>query len=115
MIHHADTQILILSTILHSISAISCVWFFYCYAKLKKKTPGLKMVLILCISDFIFHVTFIANQWIYPSFETRIRTFINDTSFRFSIFWPASIACLTYRSLGNFAIGSTEQYITGSF
>ncbi len=45
----------------HLLSALSCLYLFYSYPKILKKTVGLKMILILSLSDFSLHIGYILS------------------------------------------------------
>lgn len=92
----------IVLTVPQVISISACIWLFRCYQVLRRKTLGLKMILILCISDFIFHVIFICNDWT-DAIENDMAilwTIILETPLRFSLFWASNIAYLALKSLG---------------
>jgi len=70
--------------------------FFIGFIKLQEKTLFSKMILILAISDFIFSL---AHLWT-AIFGHEIPLFtVITASNRFSLYWSASLAFLTYQIL----------------
>lgn len=90
------------------ISILACLCFFYGYAKLAKRTTGRRMILILCLSDFVLHVTLLTITLLYNDYiegqQPQANAFfyikiIFNTMLRFSIFWTCYMSLLVYRSL----------------
>lgn len=94
-----DLTFAITTTVAQSISMLACITLFSVYFRLKKKTQGLQMILILCISDFIYHIMILLFTWWPSSDIQKIVKPIIHTTMRFSIFWAACIAYLVYASL----------------
>lgn len=95
----ADLTFVIIVSVAQIISLVACIALFNAYYRLKKRTQGLQMILILCISDFIYHITVLLNTWVSASVIEEIVKPIIHTTMRFSIFWAACIAYLGYTSL----------------
>ena len=85
-------------TVLHSFSAVTCLYLFYNYSKIPRKALGLKMIMILGLSDFIFHGLQIPLLWLQNEQSTVIQIgfVIVGAAFRFSIYWAANIAFFLY-------------------
>lgn len=101
---------LILETIIPaSLSCMACIWLFITYPKQAKST-GLKMILTLSISDFIYHITVLMTLMQFPGLlDTIIRSMVG-VSVYFSTIWPSAIAFLVYRSSRQTAFIDTEKY-----
>lgn len=91
----------IILTVPQVISLSACFWFFRCFFLLRRRTLGLKMILILCISDFLFHIVCLNNTWmeVDESDVGEVWSIILEAFLRFSLFWASSIAFLALKSL----------------
>lgn len=97
-------------------SVIACLCLFWSYAKLPKQTLGFIMILMLCISDFIFHV--FALFFIWWQFEDTLQTVastIMDLALRFSILWASCIAYLVLSAVQKDAMLNPESYSKKNF
>lgn len=78
-------------------SALTCSILFYCYFKIPQRGLGLKMIMSLAISDFIFHISQIIlilweNNLVQIIFSVPI-----ESAFNFSLIWASNIAYFTFR------------------
>jgi len=80
-------------------SCITCIWLFFNYRKLVRKTVALRMILILSISDFIFHVLTLMVDFQTEAFNKFMIGHTLNFALSFSSAWPAAIAYLAYSSL----------------
>ncbi len=81
------------------ISCSACLWLFLNYYKLSRKTIGLKMILMLSISDIIFHIATLINSNPSEFIRGPFLNTIQALSKSFSTAWPSAIAYLAYSSL----------------
>lgn len=95
-----ETLSLLVKNIPNAISICGCLWVFACYLKASVKTIGFKMILILSISDFMFHTLVIAKYWTDSPSLSTIETFISNAMVRFSLFWASNISFFLYKMLG---------------
>ena len=97
-----------------SASILACLGLFYCYYLIPKRTVGLKMILVISLSDFIFHSTAILFDLIPVSSLTVVPMdfsstlvymiihtieYLNAFGFIFSMFWACNMAFFLYRPL----------------
>lgn len=102
---------IILDTILPaSLSCLACLWMFFGYARLNK-SAGLKLILILCLSDFIYHASVLLGLVSLPAALDSVVRFIVSVSFNFSTAWPPVIAFLVYRSSRQGVSIDTQKYM----
>jgi len=86
--------------LINSISFFSCVLVFAIYPQTKQKSIGFKMILVLCISDFLlaainlFRSLFFMDQFACSSLST-----LNYLIATFSLIWSTMIACISYLSI----------------
>ena len=96
--------------VFNSISTIACMWLFLQFFCLPKKTLAVKMIFILCLSDFIFHLTNILTLWTFPAFVLEIILLLLNTSVIFSVSWAACIAFMVYKMLTMETINPVRFY-----
>jgi len=84
-------------TITHPISILSCLFLFYYYFKLPAKSLALKMIFTLGISDFFFHVPYLAISWFPDDDLNWYLSQIIGYAARFSLFWSLNMAYILYR------------------
>lgn len=104
----------ILTTCAQSLSICACCLLFYRYTYLPRKSVALQMILILCISDFIFHIMMLIFTWTTIPILSEISETLCHVTLRFSIFWIFSIALLLYQSLSTI-LADLEVYPTKTF
>jgi len=80
-------------------SCFACVWLFLNYTKLPRKTIGIKMILILSISDLLFHVLSLLVNIQQEAFNKLMIGHVLNFALTFSTAWPSAIAFLAYSSL----------------
>jgi len=95
-----DDIFLFITNVINPISILACLWLFFRYNRVADKGIGIKMVLILSLSDFIFHVTTLINahykgkQIIFTLLSSLI-----GVSIKFSIFWTCNMAFFLHKLL----------------
>lgn len=103
------TSLLLETIIPATLSCFACIWLFISYPKQAKST-GLKMILTLSISDFLYHITVLMSFMQFPGIVDTIVRFMVGVSVYFSTVWPSAIAFLVYRSSRQTAFIDTEKY-----
>lgn len=97
-------------------SLIACLCLFWTYGKLPKQTLGFRMILILCISDFIFHIfTLLFIWWELEDTLELVVSIIMDIALRFSILWASCIAYLVLSAVQKQGMLNAESYSKKSF
>lgn len=81
------------------VSCFACLWLFFNYAKLPNKTTGIKMILTLSISDFIYHISVLFTLIQFSAPVDAFLRYISSITIHFSTAWPPVIAYLVYISL----------------
>lgn len=104
-----DRVVLIPSTIALSISILACLYLFCHYTTVQRKTIGLKMILILGISDFLGHVFLLTSMWSHLRELTRYMIHADRTIIRFTIIWVSCIAFVIYRFLRDDGVDVSEK------
>lgn len=105
----------IITTCAQSISICACFLLFYLYFYLPRKSVGFQMILVLCISDFIFHTMMLIFTWTSIPLVADISETVCHVTLRFSIFWASSIAFLIYQSLNMQNAYESEVYSKKTF
>ena len=102
----------------HSISLVACAYLFYCYSTIPKKTIGVKMIFIISLSDFIFHVSALVLVVCLhlgdSSFIERLQRFIlfiAECSLIFSMLWACNIAFFLCQLLQMKQISNPATYL----
>jgi len=80
----------------NTLSLLACIWFFVSFYQLPRKKIGLQMVLILSISDCVYHFSSLVT---FLHIENSFFKLLMDFALYFSTVWPAAIAYLIYNSL----------------
>lgn len=103
-------------TVLHSISVITCLCLFYMYFKINRKALGLKMIIIMGISDLLFHSLQIILLWFQNDESTLLEMgfVIVGAAFRFSIYWAANIALFLYLLISRKDYWSPTKFVSAS-
>jgi hypothetical protein len=104
-------------TVPQVISIIACVCLFYSFTKIPKQSLGLTMILILCVSDFIFHIFLTLYIWWYVTQNTieQATSLIMDCALRFSILWASCISYLVLAAVQQNGMRNPENYSKRSF
>ena len=90
----------------HSVSIIACIIMICFYRTIRLKTQSIKMILVISVSDLIFHIAMIFVTLLRMSlFDDTMNSssvllkivvftnaFIINVSLRFSLFWACNIA-----------------------
>lgn len=92
--------LVIATLVLNAISALTCIALFYCYCCIPNRGLGLRLIVYLTVSDFIFHATWLIKNW-HNQTALEITTFLFYASFNFSLMWAANIAYFTMRLIRN--------------
>ena len=83
----------------HTISTIACISILVYYFVMGNRTQGLKMIMILAISDLMYHLTLLLNN-LFPNLILELHTNVVATvMFRFSLLWKCNMAFFLYRLL----------------
>ena len=101
--------------VVNTISALTCLALFYVYSRISNKSIGVKMVFVMSIADFIFHIARIVYFLILDPFEEVTALFIfifflEVFCMRFAIFWGCSMAFFLYRLLRLRDVSSLNGY-----
>ncbi len=100
-------------TITASISCCACFWVFYRYLTQIKKTIGFSLILVLAISDFLYAINVILNNF-FPTlkiFGIYVYIPVFFFSIFFSIMWCSAISLLVYKSLVNNSHDMTKLFV----
>ena len=108
--------------ILNSISVVSCLFLFYCYLfRAPIKTTGLKMIVIMGLSDFTYHITYFCSTYQPLPEDSELTTIfsvvVNHTSafsLQFSLLWGCNMAFFLYRLICLEKISNPHTYIRNS-
>jgi len=92
------------------ISTLACIWLFYQFFSLSRKTLAVKMIFILSVSDFLFHLTNILTMWTFSQEIQNIIIYLLNSSVIFSVLWAASIAYMVYKMLSLDPINPIRYY-----
>ena len=105
----------------HSISLVACAYLFYCYSTIPKKTIGVKMIFIISLSDFVFHVSALILFFCFHLGDSsfikglkEITTFIAECSLIFSTLWACNIAFFLCQLLRMKQISNPATYLNYS-
>lgn len=83
-----------------ALTCLACIGLFLKYIKMKNQSVGFSVVIILCISNFVFSTAIILR--ILPSIpftEELIFKNVFHTAMFFSIYWASTVCYLVYYSL----------------
>ena len=113
----------------NAISAIACLFLFCGYFAIPKKTIGLKMIFVMSVSDFIFHISmiFLDSRYIFEMnpmqdemdmqstmtlnlTQKGILAFIGHLCSRFSLLWACNMALFLSKLLSMKEIACTQTY-----
>ena len=83
------------------ISILACFYMFIKYCKLPHKTFGAKMIITLCIADFLFSSGLVLRSYIDFAPIRILGAVFGGVAFRFSVFWSSCIAILLYKLLAS--------------
>ncbi len=83
------------------ISILACFYMFIKYCRLPHKTFGAKMIITLCIADFLFHSGLVLKSYIEFAPIRILGAIFADVALRFSVFWSSCIALLLYKLLAS--------------
>lgn len=96
-----------------TVSALACLFMFFSYSFIPKKTLGLKMIFVLSLSDFIFHVGAIIELVSSKSIKV-FPAIITNIFFRFSLFWASNMAFFLYKLMTHKSLWNQGLYFKRS-
>ncbi len=82
-----------------TLTCLACIGLFGKYIKMKNQSLGFSVVIILCLSNFIFSTAIILRKLGFSIVEDMIFLNIFHTAMFFSIFWASTVSYLVYYSL----------------
>ena len=95
-----ETGELLGSIIPAALTCLACIGLFLKYIKMKNQSVGFSVVIILCLSNFVFSTAIILR--ILPKVTFTDDGFFKNvfhTAMFFSIYWAATVCYLVYHSL----------------
>jgi len=106
---------LLITEITNPISIIACIWLLCSYVRMKNKSLGARMIVVLCISDFVFHTMTILTLFFLKSKLLLVTATIVGIAIRFSVFWTCNIALLLHKLLTMTELMSLKNYFKWTF
>jgi len=95
-----DITELLFTIIPAALTCLACIGLFLKYMKMKNQSVGFSVVIILCISNFVFSTAIILR--ILPSIPFTEEVLFQNafhTAMFFSIYWASTVCYLVYYSL----------------
>jgi len=102
----------ILVTCAHSLSILACLILIVHYLKSPVKALDLKMITVLGVSEFIFHITVLVNIWDeYIEIDIEeIRSKISVASMNFSLYWICTMGFVLLKSVSLENMVHSEEF-----
>lgn len=104
------TNTAIVAVAANSISIATCLIFFCFYLKGSNQSLGLRMILVLCSSDFIFHISDLLICVSDSQEVLDIGLNVLVWALRLSVFWTCNIAYLLYNLFKMDELANLSKY-----
>lgn len=94
----------ILGEVTACLSILACLWLFYRYYRSQQKTYGVQLILVLGVSDFLYHISTVILQNIaFDSSSGWFLFLVYSMVFvqSFSIFWSTTISIILMKVFKN--------------
>ena len=120
-----DVQALICGYIPNGLSLLACIALFYSYSSVSNRAVGLKMIFVMGVSDFIYHLLTVGHDIIVEEYAKTDNDSLKKIIYwlqviiqaclHFSQFWACSIAFFLYQLVSMKESFHHIRYLNRSF
>ncbi len=86
----------IIVAIINALSIAACIWMFIIFSKAKEKSVTFLTIVILLVSNLVFHITKISLVWAGDS--TGTLEISNDLALYSSLFWSVAMSYFVFKA-----------------